>query len=410
MKPLLQFSLFLLLTLALAPTAGAQGWVRCYGGPGDQRANALWSGPDGSFTFAGRTCPPGDQRGDLWIVQVDSTGRELWQHRLGTPKGNEEAFAVAPLGEDGLLVAGCGHPGKKKMDMDRWRAKRLSGLLHAFSRTGELRWSQELDQLEIQAALALPDGVLLAGCERRGAGRAWLGRLDLQGHWLWTRSYSTCDSSRFDGLARLSDSSFVAVGNYRSAGSGPRSGWCVAVDESGEPLWQAFSGTRDDIFRTVAVQGDVVTCGGGSSDHLFLERFPVYNQFLLRLSASGQPLDSLRLPTKRFELITALSANDSLLVQAGYSASDPMSAQPPRIGVQLLARGPGFAPRWEQALEYLDYGMGKALVALPDGYVVAGLARDVSGVDVDALLIRLDAAGGAGPVLQPASMPHLEIE
>ncbi|MFA7331382.1 MAG: hypothetical protein WC326_09955 [Candidatus Delongbacteria bacterium] len=410
MRPIARFQLGLLLLLILAPWAAAQGWVRTYGGPGDQRANALWAGPDGRLTFTGRTCAPGDQRGDLWVVQVDSTGRELWQRRLGTPKGNEEGYALAPLGAEGLLVAGCGYPGSKKEDKGRSRAKRLTGLVHVFSPTGELRWSLELEQVELQAALALEDGVLLAGCERSGAGHAWLGLLDLEGRWRWTRSYSSTDSTRFDGLARLSDSSYVAVGNYRSAGTGPRSAWCVAVDETGEPLWQAFSGTRDDIFRAVAVHNGVVSCGGGSSDHFFLENIPVYNQFLLRLSSAGQPLDSLRVPTRRFELITALCANDSLLVQGGYSAGDPLSTQPSRIGVHVQARGAGFTPRWERNLDYLDYGMGKALLALPDGYVLAGLARVDRAVDADALLLRLDAAGRVDSTLPPAGPLRSEPE
>ena len=81
---------------------GQRLWERIHGGP--EMWSALYIEPagDGGFIIAGGTDNGGND-GDMFVLKVDSDGRELWRKRVGTPDWDEinHGLIVRP---DGSIV------------------------------------------------------------------------------------------------------------------------------------------------------------------------------------------------------------------------------------------------------------------------------------------------------------------
>ena len=86
-------------------------WKKTLGGSWFEIAYSVASFYDGGVVVAGYTeSNDGDVRGnhggrDFWVVRLDEDGRVLWSKTLGGSY-DESAFSVAPLPEEGLVVAG----------------------------------------------------------------------------------------------------------------------------------------------------------------------------------------------------------------------------------------------------------------------------------------------------------------
>jgi len=87
--------------LKLTATGGIT-WAKCYGGSGDDQADALIKTSDGGYLMCGLTnSPDGDVSGfhtaffdpDVWVIKVSATGAFQWQRCCGG-SGQDESFNV----------------------------------------------------------------------------------------------------------------------------------------------------------------------------------------------------------------------------------------------------------------------------------------------------------------------------
>ena len=190
--------------------------TRTYGGAGVDVFHAVAKQPTG-LVLAGSTTSSGAGGADMWLVAVDATGKQLWEHTYGG------------AGED---VA--------------------------------------------QAVLVLPDGFLLAGTTTsKGAGTvdAWLVRTDADGNALWDRTYG---GKNYDDALELypAGDGYVFSGTTSSTGAGGAELWLVRVDALGNKAFGApYGGTANDTGAHVAVLADgfalagtTASKGAGSTD------------------------------------------------------------------------------------------------------------------------------------------------
>jgi len=79
-------------------------WEKRYGGSGREYAAAAFPAPGGGFIIAGSTDSPelGAEGRDIHIVQIDSSGTEVWNSTFGSPA--YEYVTGATLAPDGSLI------------------------------------------------------------------------------------------------------------------------------------------------------------------------------------------------------------------------------------------------------------------------------------------------------------------
>lgn len=364
------------LLFCLLAGARADQVLGLYGGEGHQRANAVVADQGGGFLFVGATTPPGEERGDLWLVSVDALGALRWERRMGVKRRTVEGHDLVQLPDSRVVVVGLVKDARKQK-------KPVTGWVRCLSATGEDLWLMEMDSLNPRCLLPHGGGLFVAGgCQ--GQGGAWLGKLDPSlRRWEWQKRYWVGDSASVGALAQLDDGSLVMAGMRNAAGA-----FCAVVDTAGTLRHQYRTGTPHDLLRGVAVHAGTITAVGGRSRHSFLGN-RVYNDFILQLDAQCRPLDSLALSTRELEILNAVLVDDSTVVCTGMTADDP-SLVGSTVGIQLAGWNSTVHSLARRRYAGLHYGMGRDLLPLPDGWLVAGLAhRDARDNNAQALLLRL---------------------
>jgi PKD repeat protein len=79
-------------------------WTRTYGGPGDNRGYAVLETPMRDIVVAGATDSVGAGLFDMYLLQLDTTGKVLATNTYGGAR-SDRAYALAPL-SDGFAIAG----------------------------------------------------------------------------------------------------------------------------------------------------------------------------------------------------------------------------------------------------------------------------------------------------------------
>lgn len=99
------------LLLARIDGNGKIGWVKLFGGRGNDIAHSVIATADGGFLVAGQTnSTDGDitvSRGgiDAWVIKVDAMGNKLWQQLVGG-SGDDVAYALAEVPGRGYIMVG----------------------------------------------------------------------------------------------------------------------------------------------------------------------------------------------------------------------------------------------------------------------------------------------------------------
>ena len=101
-------------------STGAITWAKCFGGDGDDQANALAKTADGGFVMSGLTnSTNGDVTGfhnggwfdpDIWVCKVTAAGVVQWQRCCGG-SGQDEAFNIFEEGTGVFVVTGFTYSG-----------------------------------------------------------------------------------------------------------------------------------------------------------------------------------------------------------------------------------------------------------------------------------------------------------
>lgn len=366
-----------LLVLSLCLLAQAGEWMHLYGEEGNQRANAVVATVEGGFTFVGATTLPNKERGDLWLMGVDSSGAERWRFQWGDKRWGEEGHAVVQSADSTYVLAGVRQP--LKVDKKR---QELTGLILQVSAQGRLLTTQVVPGVSLRCALKHETRIYLGGWFQAGGG-AWLGQLDERGQLLWSRRIGLADSTQLNAMASLDSGHLVLAGSRESAGA-----WCAVVDTLGDVQDEYCGGRPFDNLRAVAVHRDAIIAVGATSDRSFIGR-RVNNDLVLKFDHRCRVLDSRQLKRREFEQCSAVVVSDSTVICTGFTADDP-AILGATIGIQLAAWDSQLKLLGQGRYDGLHYGSGKALLALPSGEVlVAGLAhRDARDDDSQAILFK----------------------
>jgi len=92
-------------------SSGSIVWRKCYGGSGEDEANAVKQTVDGGYILTGYTISnDGDVtdslgKGDIWVVKVDTAGTIQWQRSYGG-SGVDIGAAIQSVASGGYIITG----------------------------------------------------------------------------------------------------------------------------------------------------------------------------------------------------------------------------------------------------------------------------------------------------------------
>ena len=323
---------------------------------------------DGNVCTTGDTCSAGKCVGTP----------KAWQAALGS-KNPDHGTAIVGH-SDGSLTA-VGRYGGSVED-DFWLVR--------FGADGALAWQKqygEPDTIESAYGLAaMANGgwliVGFVGSSSATDGRAV--RVNSTGSVLWAQDVGTAEIEEFRGVVALGDGGAVAVG--KATKSGISDLWMVRFSDKGDVAWQsALGGTAADSGSAIisATGGGFVAVGNttssGNTDAL-----------VIRTDSKGVQLWQKIIGEKDYaDHATAVVASPA----GGYLVVGDTTQAGGNMNVALWHLADDGKVLWSQAWGGPGIELAMGVVAISDGFLIAGRSVGTGGAFTDGLLARFDPLG-----------------
>lgn len=232
---------------------GSEVWNRTFAGPvpGPTLFNHAQFDEEGELLLAGAVTRADGAQADVWLVQLNSLGEIVWETHFDNDRW-DEARAAYRLPDGRIAVAGV----TAQVESDQ------AALLALVDPSGSVDWTVAAGRGRNPAfydILWSPAGMLVAvgaANDETGSRSALVVGVDMQGELAWHSFLSGPGRSAALALAIGGPDSIVAAG-WTVNGENGLDGWTVAVDTSGNELWQqVFGGPGQDRFSAAAALPD----------------------------------------------------------------------------------------------------------------------------------------------------------
>ncbi len=347
-------------------------------GTGDDYLTDVVELPDG-LALAGGTESFGGGGADFWLMRLDSAGQVLWQRSYGGP-ADDSATALAVM-DDGFLLAGStvsyGAGG-----LDVWVVRT--------DESGNVVWQYAYGGVGDEDAFAMraaPDGgALVAGYTTStgsGGQEAWLLRLNPDGSVKWQKNFGGAEGERLYGVAAGDDGSWYISGVMILPDVTQT--LVARLDDDGNPVWVRSLG--DGLIlssSSIETAPDGMILGGSVSngdDHDLWAALLDEDGRVIWQQAYGGGGDDYAEAIK--------PANDGGWYLLGESESVGLGGRE----AWVLHLDPSGGILWQRSFggEADDYA--DLLLPQTDGVMVGGYTRSFGARELDAWLLKLDAAG-----------------
>ncbi|MEP3225734.1 MAG: hypothetical protein ABJO01_07155 [Parasphingorhabdus sp.] len=309
-------------------------WERTYGNTAADHLHSWTIMPDGGLLMAGKTNAVPTGPSNAWLVCTDAQGQLLWQKNFGN-SDTDYARDLLSLTDGNFLMLG-NQFSENNGRYNLWLVK--------LDPAGNILWQKNYGGERNEYArsiMATPDGnFLISGAtESKGAGSfdVWLLKIDGEGNLLWDKTFGGTEYERAPILAMAEDGQFYLAGATQSKGAGQSDAWLLKFKANGKLRWEKTYGgagyetINDFIFMP---NGDFLLAGTTSTPGI-----QDSNGWFLRGSSDGKLL-------------------------------------------------------WEKNVGGAGKEAANALLALPDGGILAGGIKHAAGdPESDAWLLRMDAKG-----------------
>ncbi|MDD1758357.1 MAG: hypothetical protein LUQ22_06460 [Methanotrichaceae archaeon] len=261
---------------------GNRLWDRIFGGFVSSSGDGAWSvveSDDGGFVTTGYTSSFGVGGKDLWLIKTDSSGNKLWDRSYGGPK-DEVGMSLIQTNDGGYMAAGRTESYGSGED-DIWLLKVDSEGKEQWNRT----FGGEKDDVGLQV-LEISDGYVIVGrTESFGSmKKAFLLKINSEGREIWERTYG--EESTGISVQTTTDGGFIIAGRSEMGASG-RDALLIKADSSGNKQWMMpLGGLEDDIGTYImrspdggyVMSGITDSHGSGAED-----------AWAVKLAASAEP-------------------------------------------------------------------------------------------------------------------------
>jgi hypothetical protein len=245
---------------------------------------------DKGFTVLGEMTDPKKGKG-LFIAHYSPEGKQTGHKPIFENNADLDAVAVVPSHDGKNFIVASQYHNRKNLE-DKY------GLVYKLSPDGKIIWRRAYRPGIITFFHNLQKldagGYIASGQIRIDDGRlaGWGVRLDENGAIQWQNIYPRGKSAALRSAASLRDGGFVFSGEVEPSGGGRKSSWLMAVDVTGEVVWQRYY-TGDYNY----IGYDVLSYDDGRIDLLSAGR-PLENRkdrphvFILTVSPRGYLMDA----------------------------------------------------------------------------------------------------------------------
>ncbi|MCF8296763.1 MAG: hypothetical protein K9J13_04390 [Saprospiraceae bacterium] len=253
---------FLVVNLDLT---GKEIWNKTYGGPKDDEAKSIIQSFDGNFVVSGTTKSRGAGSTDYWIVKTSGADKPIWRKNFGGSK-KDDAMDIIQVADSGFVIIG-NSISSSNGGSDAWIIKT--------NKEGRSKAKPNFGGTDFDIAnsiIATQDGYIFVGGTMtltRGFFDAWVVGLNSNFEKKWENQWGDTKDEKLEVIIETHDTCYVMAGYTQSFGEGNYDGWIIKLDKNGKKLWEkTIGGNKEDkIFDMIeAKDGSLIVCGYTKSE------------------------------------------------------------------------------------------------------------------------------------------------
>lgn len=202
------------------------------------------------------------------IFRIDEQGEIIWQTGFENPVNlypQIDFFEIVAVADSNFIVAGL---------VSNINTNKLNCLLLKVDKNGDLVWHKEYDNSSMHSithssVVEMADSGYLIAWGSYNNGNGWsMSRTDINGNLMWSKSYTSAQSVLISDIEKLTDSTFVVLGNVNESGAPYYSGIITTIDDDGNVLTtKKYPGM---LFDDAAINGNTMAlCGKNSASGFY---------------------------------------------------------------------------------------------------------------------------------------------
>lgn len=368
-------------------------WAKTYGGGQADFGFALATTSDGALLVSGSTVSFNPT--SAWLLKLTTTSQIIWEKAftVSTSSQTYRSYALTTgRSSNDLFIGGYINPPPGSFgDIFLLKLDPTSNSLWTTFKTyggGNDDWSQKI--------IPTSDGGFIVagytGSYGVGETDVWLVKLNSDGTIAWQKAYGGSEEDRAYDIIEVSGGYIVVGSTYSSFGPGRADVLVFKVDATGALVWeQAYGGYNDEVGRAVikATDGNLIVVGSSNSAS------PSFFSDLLTMKLNSdngsiiwQKLYGGLYEEIAYDVIVTPDGNGYAVVGHTFSASPDGGAD-----VWLLQLDLNGNLKWQKAYGGSKNDYGRAILALADGYIIAGSTNSFGAGDYDIWLLKTSLDG-----------------
>jgi hypothetical protein len=243
------------------PLPGGEGWVKTFGGLGNDWGRSIQHTSDGGYIITGWTSSFGAGSTDVWLIKTNSNGDEEWTRTFGGIN-YDEGWSVQQTSDSGYIITG--------------ETKLLGGktdvLLIKTDSNGNEIWNKTFggeDWNSGRSVKQISDGGYIitgsTGPEYPTKLDVLLIKTDSNGNVKWSRTFGGSSPDRGYSVLQTSDGGFIITGTGEF--------WLIKTDSDGNKEWSRPSGgylTKGGCSIQQTNDGGYIVAGGSEARYCWL--------------------------------------------------------------------------------------------------------------------------------------------
>ncbi|QMU28785.1 T9SS type A sorting domain-containing protein [Adhaeribacter radiodurans] len=328
--PVVFILLFFLLSI-LSSQAQNKVWDKTIGGKNEDKLSIVVATADGGYLLGGSSLSNKGEdksedsrdkknyipnnKGDYWVVKIDSKGQKIWDKTYGGDNSEELATIVASP-DGGYLLGGSSHSGKSgdksesnKGTLDEYGYIPADFWIVKIDANGKKIWDKTIggdDDDELSSIVATLDGGYLMGGlsetgkngdksePSRGISDFWLVKIKADGSKVWDKRFGGSNIDWLSALLATPDGGYLLGGRCDSHKSGDKSEeksgyWVIKIDATGKKLWDKTLSGGYNLTRLLATADGGYLLGSSAGSGKNEDKSTSYaGYWIVKLKANGE--------------------------------------------------------------------------------------------------------------------------
>lgn len=354
---------------------------------GDSRGVTVEEINNGGYILTGYIIGGENRQEDLFILKTNSSGETLWAKTFGD-KGSDHGWAVRQTDDGGYIIVGYTNSfGNGGMDI----------YLIRVDSDGKEIWTKTYggkgDEFGWDVRITKDNGYIIAAqTDSYGNGEidAYLIKVDENGNEEWSKTYGGDKIDRIFSVQQSAEGGYIAAGitySYESINDNDRDGYLLKTDSSGNKEWhKIIGGDAYDVAHSIALTNDggFFATGYGES----IAKSGSRDVYLIKTNSIGET-----------ELLKSYGGSNEERGIKGYQTKDGgyimvgfTSENRNLYLVRTDISGNTLWTRTYGSTEMMDFGY-TVRETIDGGFILTGHSQDLNSGKNSILLIKTDSKG-----------------